>query len=109
MKQKPKRKKSILVWFIVLGVSKSILVRLIVLGVSVYMVATLIGLGNRLARDREALKQYESQRDSIQLENEELKALLDSDSHSLIIEKAARERLGYVYSDEEIYIDISGN
>lgn len=96
MKQKPKRK-------------KSILVRLIVLGVSVYMVATLIGLGNRLARDREALKQYESQRDSIQLENEELKALLDSDSHSLIIEKAARERLGYVYSDEEIYIDISGN
>lgn len=96
MKQKPKRK-------------KSILVRLIVLGVSVYMVATLIGLGNRLARDRETLKQYESQRDSIQLENEELKALLDSDSHSLIIEKAARERLGYVYSDEEIYIDISGN
>ena len=96
MKQKPKRK-------------KSVIVRLIVLGVSVYMVATLIGLGNRLARDREALKQYESQRDSIQLENEELKALLDSDSHSLIIEKAARERLGYVYSDEEIYIDISGN
>lgn len=96
MKQKPKRK-------------KSILVRLIVLGVSVYMVATLINLGNRLARDRETLEQYESQRDALQLENEELKALLDSDSHSLIIEKAARERLGYVYSDEEIYIDISGN
>ena len=96
MKQKPKCK-------------KSILVRLIVLGVSVYMVATLINLGNRLARDRETLEQYESQRDALQLENEELKALLDSDSHSLIIEKAARERLGYVYSDEEIYIDISGN
>ena len=26
-----------------------------------------------------------------------------------IIEKAARDRLGFVYSDEEIYIDISGN
>lgn len=96
MKQKPKRK-------------KSVIVRLIVLGVSVYMVATLIGLGNQLARDRETLAQYESQRDALKLENEELKALLDSDSHSAIIEKAARERLGYVYSDEEIYIDISGN
>ncbi len=96
MKQKPKRK-------------KSVLVRLIVLGVSVYMVATLVGLGNQLAKDRETLAQYESQRDELKLKNEELKALLDSDSHSEIIEKAARERLGFVYSDEEIYIDISGN
>ena len=96
MKQKPKRK-------------KSVIVRLIVLGVSVYMVAMLIGLGNQLARDRETLAQYESQRDALKLENEELRALLDSDSHADIIEKAARERLGFVYSDEEIYIDISGN
>ncbi len=96
MKQKPKRR-------------KSVLVRLIVLGVSVYMVATLVGLGNQLAKDRETLAQYENQRDALKLENEELKALLDSDSHSEIIEKAARERLGFVYSDEEIYIDISGN
>lgn len=96
MKQKPKRK-------------KSVLLRLIVLGVSIYMVATLVVLGNQLAKDRETLKQYQSQRDALKLKNEELKALLDSDSHSEIIEKAARERLGYVYSDEEIYIDISGN
>ncbi len=96
MKKRPKRK-------------KSIIVRVIVLGVSVYMIATLIGLGNQLARDREELKQYENYRDTVELENEELKALLESDSHSAIIEKAARERLGYVYSNEEIYIDISGN
>lgn len=94
--KKPKRK-------------KSIIVRLIVLGVSVYMIVTLIGLGNQLARDRETLAQYENYRNTVQLENEELKALLESDSHSAIIEKAARERLGYVYSNEEIYIDISGN
>lgn len=96
MKKRPKRK-------------KSIIVRVIVLGVSVYMIATLIGLGNQLARDREELKQYENYRDTVELENKELKALLESDSHSAIIEKAARERLGYVYSNEEIYIDISGN
>lgn len=96
MKQKPKRK-------------KSVIVRLIVLGIAVYMVATLIGLGNELAESRAQLAEYEKQRDLEKIQIEELKALLDSDSHSAIIEKAARERLGYVYSDEEIYIDISGN
>lgn len=96
MKQKPKRK-------------KSVIVRLIVLGVSVYMVATLIGLGNELAQVKAELADYEKERDSLQLTVSEYKALLESDSHAAIIEKAARERLGYVYSDEEIYIDISGN
>lgn len=96
MKQKPKRK-------------KSVIVRLIVLGVSVYMVVTLVGLGNVLARDKETLAELIGKRDALKLENEELKALLESDSHAAIIEKAARERLGFVYSDEEIYIDISGN
>ena len=96
MKQKPKRK-------------RSIIVRLIVLGVSVYMVATLAGLGNELAGVKAELAEAEKERDSLQLTISEYKALLDSDSHAAIIEKAARERLGYVYSDEEIYIDISGN
>ena len=96
MKRKPKRK-------------KSVIVRLIVLGVSVYMVVTLVGLGNVLARDKETLAELIGKRDALKLENEELKALLESDSHADIIEKAARERLGFVYSDEEIYIDISGN
>lgn len=94
--KKPKRK-------------KSIIVRLIVLGVSVYMIVTLIGLGNQLERELETLEQQEKYLNTVQLEVEELKALLESDSHSAIIEKAARERLGYVYSNEEIYIDISGN
>ncbi len=96
MRQKPKRR-------------KSALLHLIVLGVSVYMVAVLIGLGNELAEVKAELKAYENQRDALELTIDEYKELLESDSHSDIIEKAARERLGFVYSDEEIYIDISGN
>ncbi|MBR5473582.1 MAG: septum formation initiator family protein [Clostridia bacterium] len=96
MKQRPKRK-------------KSIIVRLIVLGVSIYMVATLIGLGNELAKLNAEYENYVKEYESLKLTNEELKKLLDSGSHAEIIEKAARERLGYVYSDEEIYIDTSGN
>ena len=96
MKRKAKRK-------------KSILVRVIVLGVSVYMIATLVNRGNQLAKYREILKEEQKKLSAIKLDIEELKVLLNSDSHSKIIEKAARERLGFVYSDEEIYVDISGN
>ena len=96
MKRKPKRR-------------KSITVRVVVLGVSIYMVATLIGLGNELVKAKIELAEFEKKRDSLSLTVDEYKALLESDSHAAIIEKAARERLGYVYSDEEVYIDISGN
>lgn len=88
---------------------RSIIVRLLVLGISVYMVATLISLWGQLAQSNEELEQLKAQKASEELKIEELRALLDSGSHEEIIEKAARERLGFVYSDEEIYIDISGN
>lgn len=96
MKQKPKRK-------------KSVIVMLIVLGVSVYMIAKLIGLGNHYIELVAKYNKLVEQKNSIELTISEYKALLESDSHAAIIEKAARERLGFVYSDEEIYIDISGN
>lgn len=96
MKQKPKRR-------------KSILLRLIVLGVSVFMIADLVGRGNELAKYKAELAEVEKQRDIKLGEIEELEELLDKDAYSAVIEKAARERLGYVYSDEIIYIDISGN
>ncbi len=88
---------------------KSVIVRFIVLGVSIYMVATLASLWGQLAESRATLEALEAQRDAQKMQIEELRALLTDGSHADIIEKAARERLGYVYSDEEIYIDISGN
>lgn len=89
--------------------SKSIIVRLFVLFLVSYMMITLIGLfrdyreaQNKLTDLKETLKQEQTQ-------VEEYKALLNEGSHADIIEKAARERLGFVYSDEEVYVDISGN
>ncbi len=96
MKQKPKRK-------------KSIILRLLVLGASVYFIVTLVGLSNELAKANEEYDKLKQEKYSLELTINEYKALLDSDSHVAIIEKAARERLGFVYSDEEVYIDISGN
>lgn len=88
---------------------KSIIVRLLVLGVSVYMIVTLAGLFNDFNDKRSELNAKNQQLSVKQSEIEELKKLLDDGSESQIIEKAARERLGYVYSDEQVFLDISGN
>jgi cell division protein FtsB len=40
---------------------------------------------------------------------EEKLNLLSTSTEKELIEKAARERLGYVYPNEQIFVDISGN
>ena len=89
--------------------NKSYIVRFIVLGVSVYMVVSLVGLYNTLNKDLEILTALQQELETKTFEIEQLEELLESGSHKAIIEKAARERLGFVYADEEIYIDTSGN
>lgn len=98
MKRKRKEKKN-----------KSIILRLLVLGVCAYFTITLANLWNTLNESKAELKQLEEQYVSISNDIEEYRKMLSSDSNKEIIEKAARERLGYVYSDEQIFIDISGN
>ncbi len=88
---------------------KSIVLRILVLCVCVYMVVTLCGLWRELISDRNSLKALQAQRDEKAMQINELMNLLDSGDDTKIIEKAARERLGYVYADEQVYIDISGN
>ena len=96
MKRKPKKQ-------------RSIILRLLILGVCAYMTVTLASLWNVLndsKKEREVLKeQYNQEVNDI----EQLRSMLEAESNDKIIEKAARERLGYIYSDEQIFIDISGN
>ena len=89
--------------------NKSILLRLMILGVFVYMIATLSGLWNTLNKSRKELDELKEQYAAEQNDIEELRAMLEEGSESKIIEKAARERLGYIYPDEQVFIDISGN
>ncbi|MGN0493790.1 MAG: septum formation initiator family protein, partial [Acutalibacteraceae bacterium] len=89
--------------------NKSIILRLMILGVCVYMLATLSGLWNTLNESRKELETLNAQYAAEQNDIEELRAMLEDGSESKIIEKAARERLGYVYPDEQVFIDISGN
>ncbi len=48
-------------------------------------------------------------RDELKLNVEYLSNMLESSDDKEFIEKAARERLGYVYDGDHVYIDISGD
>ncbi len=88
--------------------NKSILFRLFVLGVCGYFCITLVGLWNSLRESKAELNALNEQYDAELNNVEEMKALLSEDSNAKLIEKAARERLGYAYPDEQIFIDYSG-
>lgn len=96
MKHKPKKQ-------------RSIILRLLVLGICAYMTVTLGSLWNNLNDSKTVLNELKEQYAQQKNEIEQLRSMLESDSNNQIIEKAARERLGYIYSDEQIFIDISGN
>lgn len=89
--------------------NKSIFLRLIVLAFCVYSIITLTNLWINLNEKQKELELYKAELNQRINDVEELKELLSSDSNTELIEKAARERLGYVYSNEQIFIDISGN
>ena len=96
MKPKPKRR-------------KSVILRILVLGLAVYLIVSLTALVDDLAEVKAEYDSVNEEYNSKMLYRDEMKALIESDSYDAIIEKAARERLGYVYDDETIYIDNSGN
>lgn len=89
--------------------NRSIILKVLILGVCVYMIATLANLWTTLNSSKSQLSMLKKQYESEQNDIEELRAMLEDESNTQIIEKAARERLGYIYSDEQVFIDISGN
>ena len=96
MKRKTKRK-------------RSFILKILILGVCVYMIATLANLWTTLNESKSRLDSLRKEYQTTQNDIEELKAMLKDELNTEIIEKAARERLGHIYSDEQIFIDISGN
>ncbi len=88
---------------------KSILLRLFVLLLCGYFTISLASLWSELNDSLNKLEELKQQQ--IQEENEikELKELLKEESNIPLIEKAARERLGFIYSNEQVFVDISGD
>ena len=96
MKRKPKRE-------------SSVILKLLCLGVCVYVFANLVNLWSTLNESQAELRALKEEYAATENDIAELKAMLADESNAQIIEKAARERLGYIFSDEQVFIDVSGN
>ena len=88
---------------------KSVLLRVLLLMFAIYVSYTLINLQVELINSKQELKERESYLKETTIKVEELTRLLEEGDEKELIEKAARERLGYVYPNEQVFIDPSGN
>lgn len=88
---------------------KSILLRIVLLLFCVYMLISLGTVQVDLVSSRKNLAELSKKRDELAIKVAELKSLLDNGTESDFIERAARDKLGYVYSDEQVYVDLAGN
>lgn len=87
---------------------KSIIFRILFLAFTVYIIISLTSLQVQLIGLKRELSSKTARYNELNLEIEEALHLLDSGNETELIEKNARERLGYYYPDEEVHIDISG-
>lgn len=87
---------------------KTVIFPIALLLFSAYMIYAMITLQTELAQNKKILAEKQAQISELQVSNEELSELLNNGSQKELIERAAREKLGFVYANEEIYEDISG-
>lgn len=88
---------------------RSLIFRICILVFTIYIAGCLINLQIDITKKKEELSLVEQQIKQQHVENNNLERLLESDDDSDYIEKLAREKLGFAYPDEKVYIDISGN
>ncbi len=89
--------------------SASYIFRIVLAIILVISLVSLCNLQKKLTDSRRELSQLQQISNEKQIRVNELLNLLDTGTEADYIEKAAREKLGYVYSDEQIYVDLSGN
>ncbi|OJU15410.1 MAG: hypothetical protein BGN88_07830 [Clostridiales bacterium 43-6] len=88
---------------------KSIFLRLALLFFSIYIIYKLVGLQSDLITARHTLDGLKNEIAMKNAANEEKENLLKNGSDKDFIERAARDKLDYIYGNEETFEDISGN
>lgn len=91
------------------NVHKRITFKVAILLLAFYLVYSMISLQTELVAERKVLTKAQDTISSYKISNKELKDLLENGSQKELVERAAREKIGFVYANEEIYEDIKGN
>lgn len=87
----------------------SLFVKLLLLAFILYSIYSLVQMYTGLAESSQLLAEKRESEQELMLRNQELEKLLEEGNQGDMIEQAARSKLGYAYSDETVYTDISGN
>lgn len=97
-KDRPEKKRRFSMLLLVLG--------LVVLGA--YLVLSLISLQVEIVAKRQQLANVQALVAEQEAENTELQRTMEAEDETAYIERIAREKLGYVSPDEQVYVDMSG-
>lgn len=89
--------------------TKGIIVAVALLVFTIYIVISLILIGNDIKAKRQQTIQLQTQIIDKKTVNKELQDLIDNGADAEYIIKIAKEKLGLIYPDERVYVDISGN
>lgn len=87
----------------------SVVLRLILLVFAVYIVFSLGNLQIQLVQSRKELDAINATKEEKVLKINQMLNLLENGQEADFIERAARERLGYAFADEQVFVDLSGN
>ena len=87
----------------------SIFVRMITLSFIICAMVSFIKAQSEVEAKRRELIALEESIQLQQMENDEIRRVLDGGTDLEYIERVAREKLGYAYPDEKIFIDRSGS
>lgn len=88
---------------------KSYIFRFALLAFACYLVINCIKLQMDLVNEKQVLAQQQQENSKIELEIERLTNLIENGNDAAFIEDAAREKLGFVFPDEEVYKSVTGN
>lgn len=88
---------------------KSIFLKLAVFCFVAYVAFSLVQTQMRIMEKKQELQYIKNQCEEQTLQNQELENVLSTGSELDHIERIAREKLGYAYPDERVYVDTSGS
>lgn len=88
---------------------KNLFLRLVLFGFLCYGVVSFFMLQMDLAEKNQQLEEINRKIRTQEQTNKELETMLGEEHYSEYIARVAREKLGYVYPDERIFVDVSGS
>lgn len=74
-----------------------------------YLIVGIVVNQVSISSKQQSLDSVQQQLEQQQAENEELQRLLTGGSEEEIVERVARDRLGYARPDERVFVDVSGS